>query len=126
MTRDESNNNRGRAATRTHAPGSKSVERIALNDEDEESIELVANEDESPEDGPAYQVGPSRAWHPDQVRLRLAVSAVVLFGLTLCGMFALILLKVSAEQLLAWQGAVGTTGTLAGAVVTYYFTKRSN
>lgn len=83
------------------------------------------HEDVDPDDGPAYLIGPAGSWHPDRVRIWIALSAVGLLSCSLAGLFVLILLNVSGTGLLVWQGAVGAVSTLTATVVTYYFTKRA-
>lgn len=98
----------------------------SVSDSTEEEAPL--NEDVDPEkyeEAPAYEIQPLIPWHPDRVRMWIALTAMIMFGLGLVGQFVLIMSQATNEQLLAWQGGLGTVGTLTAGIVAYYFSKRN-
>jgi hypothetical protein len=86
---------------------------------------MALYEEHEPLRDPVLRLGPPMPWHPDRVRMWLAISAMILFGLAVAAYFTLILTNASAAALGLWGGIVTTTSTLTAAVVAYYFAKDS-
>jgi hypothetical protein len=95
---------------------------VEEQDEDEEPVPL--EEDIEPEDKPVYTIEPLNRWHPDRVRMFMALGSLALLALMYIGMFVLITSDATDQQLLVWGGATGAVNTLAAGIVTYFFTTR--
>src|SRR5204863_8375972 len=112
---------RARAAARRRGSGDPTPANDNVETED-----IPLDEDIEPEDGPVYEIGPATRWHPDRVRMWMAVSSTILMGLVWAGLYALILMNVTGERLVAWQGVVSTVSTLTVGIVAYFFSRRNS
>jgi hypothetical protein len=133
MTRETESNRRPRATGKVRdrvpsqhrASGPPSAANEAEREDTELEEEIELEEDVEPEDEPIYEIGPPTPWHPNRVRMWLALSAMTLWGLALAGLFLLVEQGVTGERLVAWQGGQGSVTTLTTAVIAYYFIKRN-